>query len=134
MLALINSIHVINLRRDCWELSECTCKNWSKYLKCDHVIAVAFKLKLCSFSSIAYSIPISHKGRRGQPAKTASALIRQPSELQNELSIIDYPSSKQETIIPVTVPEKKKRGRPAKNKAPEQEKSEKRASKRLKTK
>ena len=24
MLALINSIHIINLRRDCWELSECT--------------------------------------------------------------------------------------------------------------
>ena len=112
----INQIRIVTLNKDCWENSECNCKNWLKFYKCDHVISLSARLKLCSFVSVAYSIPICHKRKPEKPTKTVGALLRQPNEIQAEAGVDEDPSSAQEQILvqeqlPV-VP--KERGRPPK--------------------
>ena len=81
---------------------------------------------------MAYSIPILHKRKRGQPAKTASALLRQPNEIQAEVGVEECSSSLQESV-PIPEPMPKKRGRPKKiaNMPEDRENVPRRASKRL---
>ncbi|RNA24848.1 hypothetical protein BpHYR1_043696 [Brachionus plicatilis] len=69
--------------RDEWELSTCSCKDWLKNYKCDHVIAVCSRLKLCHIKEIAMNIPLERKRRPGRPKATTNALTRQPNETQN---------------------------------------------------
>ena len=116
MVRKINEIQIISLNRNCWENSVCNCREWMKFYKCNHIISLAARLKLCNFASVADSIPIMHKRKRGQPTKTASALSRQAVEIQEEVGVDDCPSSIQEAVlVPVVqeaAPLPKKRGRP----------------------
>ena len=96
MINSINRINTIHLDLDCWEKSICDCKNWMKAYKCNHIIALASRLKLCSFSEVAYSIPIKHKRTQGRPKATTSALSTQPNEIQPEAGVDGYPSSSEE--------------------------------------
>ena len=117
MVQKINEIQIISLNRDCWENSVCNCREWMKFYKCNHVISLAARLKLCNFASVAYSIPIMHKRKRGQPTKTASALSRQAVEIQADVGVDECPSSIQEPVLAPVVqeaaaPMPKKRGRP----------------------
>ena len=132
MVIQINEIRMVKLNLECWENSECNCENWLKFYKCNHIISLAARLKLCSFAQVAYSIPILHKRKRGQPAKTASALLRQPNEIQAEVGVEECPSSLQESV-PIPEPMPKKRGRPKKiaNMPEDRENVPPRASKRL---
>ena len=75
------------MNQDEWENSTCTCRDWHKTLKCNHIIALASRLKKCSFAAIAYSIPLTVKRRRGKPASTKPALQRQPNELIESIGI-----------------------------------------------
>ena len=60
------------MNQDEWENSTCTCRDWHKTLKFNHIIALALRLKKCSFAAIAYSIPLTAKRRRGKPASIAT--------------------------------------------------------------
>ena len=53
-----------------WESSICSCFNWHKNLKCDHVISLATRLKLADFMTIAYSTPIGRQNKPGRPQMT----------------------------------------------------------------
>ena len=60
MIRKINEIQINSLNRDCWENSVCNCREWMTFYKCNHVISLAARLKLCNHVSVAYSIPIIH--------------------------------------------------------------------------
>ncbi len=53
-----------------WESSICSCFNWHKNLKCEHVISLATRLKLADFMTIAYSTPIGRQNKPGRPQMT----------------------------------------------------------------
>ena len=65
MMQDINQIRMIKLNKEEWENSECTCSFWQKNYKCNHVIS---RLKLASFSTVAYSTSLQHK-RKKDPLK-----------------------------------------------------------------
>ena len=77
MMQQVDEFKVIKLNENIWENSECSCKEWHKFLKCNHIISLATRLKLYTFSTVAYaySIPLTHKRRRGKPANTVTALL-----------------------------------------------------------
>ena len=83
MILSIHEIKIINLNQECWENITCTCKEHLKFLKCNHVIALATRLNLCTFKTVANSIPFAHKRKRGKPANTVSAFQRRPDEFQS---------------------------------------------------
>ena len=49
-----------------------------------HIIALALRLNLASYTTVAYSTPLTSKRKAGRPAKTGHCLQRQASELQPE--------------------------------------------------
>ena len=118
MIFDINRIRVIKLNREEWENSECTCSHWQKNYKCNHVISLATRLRLASFSTVAYSIPLQHKRKKGAPKKMASALVIQPNDLQEEEGVQvcssdeEAPLTHQAEVVVQVAP--KKRGRPPK--------------------
>ena len=116
MIQSIQKIRIIKLCNDEWENSECTCPSWQKDYKCNHVISLASRLRLASFATVAYSIPLQHKRKRGKPKSTASALSIQPSDYQEEVGV-ELCSEDEEPEEPIVQEIKRKRGRPAKNPA-----------------
>ncbi len=52
MMQQVEEFRVIKINEHIWENSECSCKEWHKFLKCNHVIALATRLKLCTFSKM----------------------------------------------------------------------------------
>ena len=116
LIEMTNSIKVIKFNEAVWENSQCSCAWWHKHLKCNHIITLAVRLNKASYIKVAYSAPIAHKRRRGQPKKTVGCLARQPDEFQCPVGI-ELPPSDEDEVEPVTeqltedlVP--KKRGRP----------------------
>ncbi len=84
------------------------------------------RLRLASFASVAYNIPLQHKRKRGKPKKPTSALVRQPDEFQPEEGV--QLCSEEEEVLDEPVQEKimpKKRGRPPKQDALNSKKSKK---------
>ena len=80
-IAKLNSIHIVNIDMDTWELSECSCYYWHKHFMCNHVIAIAARLNLCDFATIAMLIrwkESASKVARKQPSHVCSVnrLIR----------------------------------------------------------
>ncbi len=67
-----------------------------KNLKCNHI---AVRLNQTSYLKVAYSAPIAHKRRRGQPKKNVGCLARQPNELQFAVGI-ELPSSDEDEDTP----------------------------------
>ncbi|RMZ99197.1 hypothetical protein BpHYR1_000806 [Brachionus plicatilis] len=80
---------------DEWELSTCSCKDWLKNYKCDHVIAVCSRLNLFHIKELAMNIPLERKCLPDRPKATTNALTRQPNETQNvnDLGINVYEES-----------------------------------------
>ncbi len=114
-MSKVQDLVIINLNKTRWENSSCSCKSWQKYLKCSHIISLSVRLKLCTFSTVAYSLPLCHKRKRGKPKKTANALQYQPNELQKEPVVqLCEEDEPEEQLEPVVVP-KKRPGRPRKN-------------------
>jgi hypothetical protein len=93
LMEMTNSIRVIRFNDEDWELSQCSCAWWHKYLKSNHVITLAVRLKNASYIQIAYSAPIAYKRRRGRPVLTVGCLARQPNELQGADGVDLPPSS-----------------------------------------
>jgi len=108
---------------------------------------LAVRLNKTSYLKVAYSAPIAHKRRRGQPKKTVGCLARQPNELQFAVGI-ELPSSDEDedtpfsqlamqssgVVQPIEVEENpvpKKRGRPRKTSQDTVAKIQTRSSKRL---
>ena len=118
MMTEINHIRLINLSSE-WKNSECSCGIWQKNLKCNHVIALACRLQLASFSTIAMNVPLQHKRRKGAPKKMAPALVHQAISFQEEeMRGIEVDSDEEEAVeeqVPVPVVIARKRGRPAKS-------------------
>ncbi len=98
MMQDINRIRMIKLNKEEWENSECTCSFWQKNYKCNHVISLATRLRLASFSTVAYSIPLQHKRKKGAPKKMASALVIQPNDDLQEEEGVQVCSDEEETI------------------------------------
>jgi hypothetical protein len=97
MIKFINSLHVVQVDFSSWQLSKCNCSYWVKNYKCNHVISVCYRLyksKSLSdqhFMDAIMNLPIEANRKRGRPALTTQAELRQPNEEQNEESdIIDY--------------------------------------------
>ena len=110
MLLNVNSILQIKININCWENSECSCGAWLKNYKCNHVIAISCRLKLCDFTTVAMAQPIGMKRRKGRPKSTMPALIRQPTEtvdIANQL--ISEEEEEDEHTPPLLQPAKKKR-------------------------
>ena len=71
-----------------WESSSCSCKWWHKELKCNHITALACRLKLASFIQIAYSAPLTAKRKVGRPKESGNCLERQASAMQKETGVL----------------------------------------------
>ena len=105
-----------------WESSICSCFNWHKNLKCEHVISLATRLKLADFMTIAYSTPIGRKNKLGRPQMT-HFLERDKDEEDNGYGNgvddaygvdISEPESDPEPEPEPTLIVRAKRGRPSK--------------------
>ena len=66
--------------RNLWESSICSCYYWLKNRKCYHVVAAAYRVKLCNFSDICMDQLIEPNRKRGAPEKNKPALMIQPSD------------------------------------------------------
>lgn len=104
----VNSIHIVVIDQETWELTTCTCRQWQKNFKCKHSIAMCIVLKLYNLNEIAMDIPLCRKRKRGAQNKTAKCLNRQPNEIQPEIEIEsddepepepEAPSKKPKTLI-----------------------------------
>jgi hypothetical protein len=131
MIALFNSLHVVQVDFSSWQLSRCNCAFWVKNSKCNHVISVCYRLYKAKqlsdndFLDAIMNLPIEPNRKRGRPTATTQAELRQPSEEQaEENEIIDYideeplakknkSGSSTELPVMITAP-KKGRGRPRK--------------------
>ncbi len=84
MIAKMNDYRVINLNKDMWQNSQCTCPDGLKKYKCKHITVLASRLDLCSFENYCDELPLTSKKRKGAPTKTAKALARQANDLQED--------------------------------------------------
>ena len=106
------------MNKDLWENSNCTCPDWMKNYKCNHIIAISCRLKLCDFTTIAMVQPIGMKRRKGRPKNTMPSLIRQPVETVAEEVANQHISDDEEEpeYMPLqSQPAKRGRGRPKKS-------------------
>ncbi|RNA23759.1 hypothetical protein BpHYR1_011860 [Brachionus plicatilis] len=94
MISFLDSIHIVNLNKENWKFSMCSCSYWLKYLHCSHVISCAYRSKLCSFDSIGMNLPIERNKKRGPESETANAYNKQQGENANDdelvLQIIEW--------------------------------------------
>ena len=74
---VVKKIKIINLNRDKWTESKCSCRWYLKNYFCFHVIALAVNEKLTEIPMDYKNIPIQSKPKRGRKPKAISALIRQ---------------------------------------------------------
>ena len=82
LVAAANSIRIVEINEAEWKLSTCSCIWWSKNYICNHVIALSQRLRLMEFDDRASAIPVTQNRKRGRPAKTQSARVRQGNETQ----------------------------------------------------
>ena len=80
MTEYVNSIRLIEIDVESWQLSKCTCWFWLKNFKCNHVIAISTRLSLCNFSSIIMVMPLEKKRKPGRKPLTKPALMHQSLE------------------------------------------------------
>jgi len=148
----VTDIRVIHLNEVEWENSRCSCRWWHKNLKCNHIIALACRIKLASYIAVAYSAPLTAKRRTGRPKITTTCLRRQPTDHQDDGQLVEMcTDDDSDDDIPISVlvqtqpqiaskPPPKKRGRKRKDEStvtaindnPVSEKEPERRSKRLK--
>lgn len=64
-------------KRENWLKSECQCSDYYKLYMCHHIIGIAIRLKCVIPPAEAKSVPIGEKRKRGRPAKSKPALVRQ---------------------------------------------------------
>jgi hypothetical protein len=95
---IIKSIRMIKLDMTNWELSTCTCREWSKLFKCKHIIAIAYRAKLCDFRPVLMDLPMERKRARGAKKATKSALDRQSIEPQARYNGIEITEDEQASL------------------------------------
>ena len=81
MIKSLTTYNLVKLNRDVWESGICSCYYWLKNRKCYHVVATAYRVKLCNFNEICFDQVIEPNRRRGAPEKNKPALMMQPSEV-----------------------------------------------------
>lgn len=57
-----------------WKFGDCDCKNGFKLFVCEHMIAIALRLKVAEAPTAAKTLQIGQKRKRGRPAKSKPAL------------------------------------------------------------
>jgi hypothetical protein len=73
--AEFQEIRVIDLDRDNWKLSKCSCPSWHKHYMCKHIIAVAYNEDLFDdFPAAAYDIPLGRRRGPVRPKRIGKAL------------------------------------------------------------
>jgi hypothetical protein len=80
MIKSLTKYNLVKLDRNLWESSICSCYYWLKNRKCYHVVAAAYRVKLCNFSDICMDQLIEPNRKRGAPEKNKPALMIQPSD------------------------------------------------------
>lgn len=74
-LAWNDSYKVVEINRQVWGLSTCTCQYWRKHYTCKHVIGISYELELfAEFPSL--DLQIEQNAKRGRRKKATSALNR----------------------------------------------------------
>ena len=61
---------MVNLVKETWEKSTCTCKYFSKTYFCSHIIVVAVAMKLVEIPNDCKNVNIGNKKTPGRPSKT----------------------------------------------------------------
>ena len=69
-----------------WLTSKCSCVFWAKNYKCHHVVGLAVFKGRAVYQDLHKTIPIGQNRPRGQPKKTAGALIRQTDRKSSDSS------------------------------------------------
>lgn len=65
------------VKRENWLHGECDCRDYFKLYMCEHIIGIAIRLKIVKPPAEAKNVPIGQKRKRGRPAKSKPALVRQ---------------------------------------------------------
>ncbi len=73
----INTLHYVKFNKEDWIRSKCNCWFYAKNYYCNHIIGLAVHKKRVVFKDIHKQIQIGQSRKRGQPKKTASALVKQ---------------------------------------------------------
>ncbi|RNA41831.1 hypothetical protein BpHYR1_040026 [Brachionus plicatilis] len=70
----VDSMHVIEINSEIWELSSCSCQYWKKNFICKHVIGIGYQLELLKFPTL--DLNIEKNSKRGRRKKALPALER----------------------------------------------------------
>ena len=65
----------VDLNRDDWTASRCSCQYFLKNYFCFHIIAIASNEKLTTISDIHKNVPIGQKAKRGKKPKAKKPLF-----------------------------------------------------------
>jgi len=118
--AHIRTVYYVEYNKKEWILSKCSCIFWAKNYFCHHVVGLAVENKKVQYLDVHKQIEIGRTRPRGQPKKTASALVRQDDYISSDTSESDSDSvDSEESSEPVKIIKKKtaaKRGPKPKNK------------------
>jgi hypothetical protein len=60
-----------------WKTSKCNCRNYLKNYICKHVVGIGIRLKQCKPPIEVKNIQLGQKPKRGRPAKSKKALLKQ---------------------------------------------------------
>jgi len=101
---LINGIWCTTLSRDNFRNSTCTCPSYFKDYICKHIIGCAALEKLIKIPSVAKSVEIGQKPKRGRPKLAKKALQRQePSQPVSPPPVLQ-PATASPVLQPATAP------------------------------
>ena len=73
----VGTVHYVDWMRKDWIKSVCSCEHWAKNYVCHHIVGLAVFKEKAAFLEVHMEIAIGKTRPRGQPKKTASALVRQ---------------------------------------------------------
>jgi hypothetical protein len=95
----VNSVRVVQINEQQWKLSTCTCSWWSKNYICNHVIALSQRLGHFEFVDAAKTIPVTQNRKRGRPANTEPARVKQRAETQETHQQLEIQQDDQESEV-----------------------------------
>jgi hypothetical protein len=74
---VIKKVFMVNLSKENWKDSKCTCKFYLKEYFCAHIIIVASSLTLATIPNHCKNINIGAKKKVGKPSNASKGITRQ---------------------------------------------------------
>ncbi|RNA04733.1 hypothetical protein BpHYR1_005336, partial [Brachionus plicatilis] len=79
-----DSHKIVEINKECWQLSKCSCQYWKKNFGCKHVIGIAYNIELLTFPTL--DLRIEKNASRSRRKKALAAFERNSiGPLNNEL-------------------------------------------------